>query len=54
MNEELIQNLLSAAESLSRSVDRAEEKLKTQKENNAKLQQLVFFSTPSRNEKNDR
>jgi len=43
MNEELIQNLLSAAESLSRSVDRAEEKLKTQKENNAKLQQLVFF-----------
>ena len=42
MNEELIQNLLSAAESLSRSVDRAEEKLKTQKENNAKLQQLVF------------
>ena len=43
MNEELIQNLVSAAESLSRSVDRAEEKLKTQKENNAKLQQLVFF-----------
>ena len=43
MNEELIQNLLSAAESLSRSVERAEEKLKTQKENNAKLQQLVFF-----------
>jgi hypothetical protein len=42
MNEALIQNLLSAAESLSHSCERAEEKLKRQKTANDRLRAILY------------